>query len=125
MTKPFDVNRFLFGQVNAEQPVPNGFVDATMMFDEEWNDYVLLNTAKDNTPTQLKLLFQHPTVIGAATAKREFEIIASSPTAAEYGTELPGYGVITQRVSYRLAFNATDASLAVIRVRTTEAAMSY
>jgi tail tube protein len=125
LNHPYDVNRFLFGQLNAEQPVRSAFTDATFMFDEEWTDIALMTAARANTPTSLRMMFQHPTVIGAATAKREFEISASSPTAAEYGTELPGFGVITQKASYRLAYNTTDLSLAVLRVRSTEAAMTY
>ncbi len=125
VTHPYDTSRFLFGQVNAEQPVRNGFTAGTLMFDEEWTDVALLTASKANTPTGLKVLFQHPTVIGATTAKRELEIQANSPTAAEYGTELPGFGVITQRASFKLAYNTGDASFAVIRVRSTEAAMTY
>jgi hypothetical protein len=125
VTHPFDTSRFLFGQVNAETPVRNGFTDGVMNFDEEWSDVNLMTAAKANTPTGLKVLFQHPTVIGATVAKREFEIQANSPTPGEYGTELPGFGVITQKVGYKLAYNTTDASFAVIRVRSTEAAMTY
>lgn len=125
VTHPFDTARFLFGQVNAEAPVRNGFTDGTFQFEEEWADTALLVAAKANTPTALKALFQHPTIIGAVSARREFEITASSPAAAEYGTEIPGFGVITQRASYKLAYNATDLSFAVIRVRSTEAAMTY
>jgi hypothetical protein len=125
VTHPFDSSRFLFGSVNAEQPVRNGFTEGTFQFDEEWTDTALLAAAKAATPTALKVYFQHPTQIGATTAKREFEIVASSPTPSDFGTEVPGFGVITQRVSYKLAYNTSDASLAVIRVRSTESAMSY
>jgi hypothetical protein len=122
---PYDTNRFLFGQVNAETPVRSGFVDASWMFDEEWADVNLLNIAKAGNPGQLKVLFEHPTVVGATTGKRQFEIIASSPTPGEYSTEVPGFGVITQRVGYKLAYNTTDLSHAIIRVQSLEAAMTY
>lgn len=122
---PFDTARYLFGQVNAEAPVRNGVTNGRWVFEEEWADQNLMLAAKNATPGALKALFQHPTVIGAATAKREFEIIASSPTPSDYGTELPGFGVITQRVEYALAYHVGDASFAKVRVRSTEAAMTY
>lgn len=120
---PHDQNRFLFGQVSAEQPVRNGFTEGTFAFDEEWNDYVLMAAATGGAPTALGVVFQHPTTIGAAS-KREFAISASSPMPGEYSTELPGFGVITQKVSYKLQYNTTDSSLAVVRVRSTEAALT-
>lgn len=124
-THPYDVNRYLFGQVNAEAPVRNGFVDANMMFDEEWTDVNLMQMAKLANNGPLKVLFQHPTVIGSTTAKREFEIVASSPTPAEYSTEIPGFGVVTQRVNYKLAYNTTDLSHAIVRVQNLDTAMAY
>lgn len=123
MSIPHDPNRFYFGSVNADSPVRNGFQDATWTFEEEWNDKTLLDNTRANTPTGLLLTLQHPTVVGATTAKREFELKANSPTAAEYGAEINGMGVIVQRASYRLAFNATDVSLLVLRTRNTMTAL--
>jgi len=73
----------------------------------------------------IKYFFQNPTIIGAATAKPEFEIRALSPTAAEYGTAIPGYGVVTQRLSHKCAYNGSDASAVVIRTQNNAAAMSF
>lgn len=120
---PHDTNRFLFGQVSAAQPVRNGFTEGTYAFDEEWNDSALVTAALGGAPTAVGLVFQHPTTIGAAS-KREFAISGSSPQPGEYGSELPGFGVITQKVTYKLAYNSSDASFAVIRVRSTEAALT-
>lgn len=121
---PHDTQRFLFGQVNAEQAVPNGFLDGTFTFEEEWATTSLMAAALANTPTALKLYFQHPTTIGTVS-KRELQIDVSSPTAADFGTAVPGFGVITQRGSFRAAYNTTDASLAIIRIRNTEVAMPF
>lgn len=121
---PHDAQRFLFGQLNAAQPVPNGFLDLTMNFEEEWQGTSLMAACLANTPTALKLFFQHPTTIGTVS-KRELQIDVTSPTAAEFGTAVAGFGVITQRGGFRAQYSATDASLAVIRVRSTEAAMAF
>jgi hypothetical protein len=124
VTSPFDSQRFLFGQLNAEAPVPNGFLDATFVFDEEWTLTSLMTAALANTPTALRLFFQHPTTIGTVS-KRELQIDVNSPTAAEFSTAVPGFGVITQRGSFRAAYNTSDASLIVIRNRNTEVAMPF
>lgn len=125
VSHPYDVERFLFGSVTAEAPVRNGFTDGTWMFEQEFADKNLFDAAKANSGVALAMLFQHPTIIGAVSAVRELEIKANEPTAAEYSSEVPGFGVITQRASYRLAYDVSDASLVVIRVRSTEAAMTY
>jgi len=121
---PHDAQRFLFGQVNAEQPVPNGFLDAMFNFEEEYATVSLMNACLANSPTGLRLFFQHPTTIGTVS-KRELQIDVNSPTAAEFGTQVPGFGVITQRGGFKGAFNTSDASIAVIRVRSTEVAMPF
>jgi len=123
-TRPFDPNRFYFGSVSADYPVPSGPVDATWTFEEEWNDKTLLDNAKANTPTGLLLTMQHPTVVGSTTAKREFELLANSITASDYSGEIPGFGVIIQRVSYRLWLNTGDSSLLVLRTRNAQGALT-
>jgi hypothetical protein len=116
VTVPHDSERFYFGSVNAEAPIRNGPLDCTLEFEEEWNSVLLMQKARLNTMTGLKLLWQHPTLIGT-TAKREFELQANTPTAASYSSEIAGFGAITHRVGYRLAVNTTDATYLILRTR--------
>lgn len=125
ITQPFDTQRFLFGQVDAEPPVPNGLMDVTFNMELEWQGITQMTSMLAGGGATIKYYFQHPTIIGAATAKSEFEIRALSPTAAEFGTAIPGFGVVTQRLSHKCAYNGSDASAVVIRVQNVDAAMAF
>lgn len=121
---PYDTQRAYLTSINADDPVRDGLVTATIEFDEEWNDKVLMDNALANTPTAIDVLFQHPTSIGATTRKRELHLIASSPTPTGFRSTVVGFSVIRQRVVYRLAYNATDASYLKVRTRNTQSALT-
>jgi hypothetical protein len=123
--QPFDTQRYLFGQVNAESPVPNGILDVTFNADLEWAGTAEMASALTGGGATIKMFFQNPTLIGATTAKPELELRILAPTTAEFSTAIEGYGVITQRISAKAAFSATDQSALVVRVQNTEAAMAF
>jgi hypothetical protein len=123
--QPFDTQRFLFGQLNAESPVPNGIMTCVYNFDLEWASAAEMISALAGGGATVKLFFQHPTTIGAVSAKSELEIRSLSPTSAEYSTAIEGYGVVTQRHSLSAAYNVSDASAVVIRAQNTDAAMTF
>jgi hypothetical protein len=123
--QPMDTQRYLLGQVNAESPVPNGILDLTFAFDLEWTGSSEFVSALAGGGATVKLFFQNPTIIGAATAKPELEIRGLAPTTSEYSTAIEGYGVVTQRLTQKCAYNSTDASAVVVRVQNTDAAMTF
>jgi len=126
ITQPFDLQRFLFGQVNAESPVPNGIMDCTFNMELEYKNETEFVSMLAGGGATIKYLFQNPVIIaGATTLKPEFEIHALVPTAAEYSTAVPGYGVITQRLSHKAAWSTTDSSAVVVRVQNVETAMPF
>jgi hypothetical protein len=92
----------------------------------EWTETSQMVSMLAGGGATIKYLFQNPTTIaGSTTAKPEFEITALSPTAAEYGTAIPGYGVVTQRLAHKCAYNPAAGSAVVIRVQSVEAAMPF
>jgi len=124
---PHDTRRGYLGSVWADSPVRDGPLSGRIDFEAQWdaNNFVLMNKLLTNAPTAggLKLTFQHPTII-EGTNKRELEFKASSPVAAGYHKSVPGPGVIMQRYSWALEFNAADASLLVVRTRNLKGALA-
>lgn len=128
VTYPHDTQRSYLGSVNADSPVRNGPMSARMEFEAQWdlNNYVLMAALQTNVlgAGGLKILFQHGTLIGAVSAKSEFEIIAAAPKPAGYSKAIPGPGVITQRYAYALEFDPSAASCLVVRNRSVTAALA-
>jgi len=125
IVQPFDTQRFLFGQVNAEAPVPNGVMTVDFNMELEWTETAQFLSMLAGGGATIKYLFQNPTIIGSVSAKPEFEITALSPTAAEYSTAIPGYGVVTQRLAHKCAYNASVGSAVVIRTQNNAVAMAF
>lgn len=123
---PMNTKRVYLGSEWANSPVQSGPLEAKVTFTEEWdaNTYPLMAIFRGATaPAALKFVFQHPTVIGAVSAKRELEFICSSPTPAGYEPEVPGFQEITQKATYELAYNTTDASCCKVRAQNLGAAL--
>ena len=111
------------GNAQSLGPVRNGLMGLTVDIEEEWNAVTLMDAVQQSTVADLKFLFRNPATIGVAST-REFEITAGSPVTAEYGKQIPGADVVTQRVSYRLQYNSTAVSAVVVRTRNLTAALT-
>ena len=128
VTYPHDTQRSYMGSVNADSPVRNGAMMARIEFEAQWdlNMYVLMAALQTNVlgAGGLKILFQHGTLIGATTAKSEFELTAAAPVPDGYSKAIPGPGVITQKYAYKLQYNVAAASCLVVRNRSVTAALA-
>lgn len=112
---PHDTERFYFGSVNAEFPIRNGPLDITFEFEEEWNSVLLMQKARANTMTGLKLYFRGALISGVDY--RELILEANAPTASLYNTDIAGFGAIMHRAGYRLAYSVADSSAVVVTTK--------
>lgn len=125
---PLDTARNYGGSLWNDLPVRSGPMTARIECQCQWDatNYTLMTTLMtDAIPTNgLKFVWQHPTVIGATTAKRYLEIVASSPKPGLYKKAVPAGGVILQDYAWDLQFNDTDASCLKFTLQNAEAALA-
>jgi hypothetical protein len=125
MSNPHTVRGYLGSQL-IDEPVRNGQTVGRIDLELQWDANYQAAFAKALANTLqaggLKFLLQHATTIGAAS-KREYEITAANPFPEEYPGPEVGIDVITQRIGYRLLYDATALSSIVVRNRSTTAAL--
>lgn len=103
VTVPHDTERFYFSSVNADFPVRNGPLDATIELEEEWNGTTLIDAISAGSVTALRFLFDDG-------GGRTLDINAGAPTTSLYSSDITGFGSIIQRAGYRLAYASGDSS---------------
>jgi len=105
------------GTLLVAEPVPNDFVECTWTLEQEFKTKTQMDAAKAFSNRVLQFIFQHPSVIGAGTTKREFELKSSTSVVPKVSQPVQGYGKIFQTSTFKADNNVTDASALVFRNR--------
>lgn len=111
------------GNTASLPPVRTGAMVITVAMELEYNSEDMMIAVQGGTQTDLKILIQLPATIGVAS-KRELEITAGNPKPASFGRAVRDAGVITQTVTWELAYHSAASSALVIRTRNLAAALT-
>lgn len=119
-------DRHYLGSLLIDEPVRGGQFKATWKFQQEFQTLTLFNAYRAASDGSPKLVFQHPTTIGAAS-KREFEVRSNQAKLTDFSDPVDGPGVIIATSTWESYFDGvdtTEASPLVMRVRNTESALT-
>lgn len=121
--QPHAEDRFYLGAQNILEPLRQEFVTARWRLTEEFATQTAWDAAAAFTAGSPKLLFQHPTTIGAAS-KSEFEIRSNQANLEDISVPIEGFGVLLATLPWQAFYDGTDLSSLLVRVRNTDAALT-
>jgi hypothetical protein len=122
LESPHTEDRFYLGSQFIDEPVRADFATPTFRFTQEFTTKTQFDAARAFTEGSPRLVFQHPTVIGAAS-KREFELRANRANLREYTSPVESYGILISTATWEAFHDDTDVSAVVGRFRNTEVAL--
>jgi hypothetical protein len=121
--QPHAEDRFYMGAVNPLEPLRADFVTPRWRITEEFATKTAFDAARAFTVGSPRLLFQHPTTIGAVS-KSEFEIRSNQANLEDYSAPSEGVGVLISTLTWQGFLDGTDASSLLVRARSTDAALT-
>lgn len=121
--QPHDEGRFYLSSLNVDELIRSDFLVAKWRITQEFVTQTQFDLARAFTAGSPRLLFQHPTTIGAVS-KREFELRSGSAQITDWSQPVQGYGIIIATATWEAFQDATDTSAVFARFRNTAAALT-
>lgn len=123
IAQPSDLKRYEGGSLLPRQPLPSDFLAPTIEITKRYRTSKLQKVAKAGTLGSPKLVWRHPTKIGATNAaNREFELRMNNAFIPEGypRQEIAGYGEIDQVIMWEGLKDDADATCIAARIRNLE-----
>lgn len=120
--QPNDEEDYFIGSKNPDKPSPTDFFVPKWRFTQVFLTRTAFEAAKNFTNGTPRLVFQHPTTIGASS-KRELEIRSEKAVLETYESPVESYGKIIATAVWQAYYDPTDLSAIVMRFRNTESAL--
>ena len=123
LENPHADDRLYLGSLNIDEPLRNGFLKARYKLEQEFITATQWDAARAFTVGSPQFIFQHPTLVGATTAKREFEFRSNQANLTEFTAPISDYGIMVSTATWEAFFDPTDVSAIVVRVRNADVAL--
>jgi len=123
LEQPHAEDRFYLGSVNIDEPLRADFLTARWRLTQEFTTLTQFNAAKAFTVGSPKLIFEHPTDLGAGF-KRQFELRSEKANLVEFTNPIEGYGVLVSTATWEAWYDTTDASALYCRIKNNLAALA-
>lgn len=115
-------DRDFMGSLNPDEFLDEDWLESLLELEQEFITRTQFDAIAAFTTGTPQLIFKHPTTIGVSSV-REFEIRQSNATPKSISVPIPGPGKLISTFVWKGNYDPTDAGAAVIRVRSTEAAL--
>lgn len=121
--QPHAEDRYYMGAQGILEPLRQDFVTPRWRITEEFASKTAWDAAAAFTAGSPRLVFQHPTIIGAASHS-EFEIRSNQANLEDLSVPVDGFGVMISTLTWQGFYDGTDLASLVVRARNTDAALT-